>query len=98
MTEEEAVQQGYKVKTAKMGAVNPRMKIYGDTDGLMKAVVDAETGKILGASLFFRQSGEVINSISLAMMAEKDYTFLRDGIFTHPTMSETLNELFSLIK
>lgn len=98
MTEEEAVQQGYKVKTAKMGAVNPRMKIYGDTDGLMKAVVDAETGKILGASLFFRQSGEVINSISLAMKAEKDYTFLRDGIFTHPTMSETLNELFSLIK
>ncbi|WP_304157771.1 DUF5713 family protein [Fusobacterium ulcerans] len=98
MTEEEAIQQGYKVKTAKMGAVNPRMKIYGDTDGLIKAVVDAETGKILGASLFFRQSGEVINSISLAMMAEKDYTFLRDGIFTHPTMSETLNELFSLIK
>lgn len=98
MTEEEAVQQGYKVKTAKMAAVNPRMKIYGDTDGLMKAIVDAETGKILGASLFFRQSGEVINSVSLAMMADKDYTFLRDGIFTHPTMSETLNDLFGLIK
>lgn len=98
MTEEEALQKGYKVKTSKILAANPRMKIYGETDGLLKAVVDAETGKILGASLFFRQSGEVINNIRLVMMAEKDYTFLRDGIFTHPTMSETLNDLFDQIK
>ncbi|BBA51455.1 FAD-dependent oxidoreductase [uncultured Fusobacterium sp.] len=98
MTEEEAIQKGYKIKTSKMPAVTPRMKISGETDGLLKTVVDAETGKILGASLFFAQSGEVINNIRLAMMADKDYTFLRDGIFTHPTMSETLNDLFGQIK
>ncbi len=98
MTEEEAIQKGYKVKTSKMPATTPRMKISGETDGLLKTVVDAETGKILGASLFFAQSGEVINNIRLAMMADKDYTFLRDGIFTHPTMSETLNDLFGQIK
>ena len=98
MTEEETIQKGYKIKTSKMPAVTPRMKISGETDGLLKTVVDAETGKILGASLFFAQSGEVINNIRLAMMADKDYTFLRDGIFTHPTMSETLNDLFGQIK
>ncbi len=98
MTEEEAVKNGYKVKTAKMTPATPRMKISDDTEGLLKAVVDAETGKILGASLFFAQSGEVINSIALAIAADKDYTFLRDNIFTHPTMSEILNDLFGLIK
>ncbi len=98
MTEEEAVKNGYKVKTAKMDPASPRMKISNETEGLLKAVVDADTGKILGASLFSAQSGEVINNISLAISADKDYTFLRDNIFTHPTMSEILNDLFALIK
>ena len=98
MTEEEAVKMGYKVKSAKMLPVTPRMKISNETEGMLKAVVDAETGKILGATIFAAQSGEVINIISLAISADKDYTFLRDNIYTHPTMSETLNDLFGLIK
>lgn len=98
MTEEEAVKAGYKVKSAKMLPVTPRMKISNETEGMLKAVIDAETGKILGATIFAAQSGEVINIISLAISADKDYTFLRDNIYTHPTMSETLNDLFGLIK
>lgn len=98
MTEEEALQKGYKIKTSKMAAASPRMKISGETDGLLKTVIDAETEKILGASLFVAQSGEVINNIRLAMEADKSYTFLKDGIFTHPTVGEILNDLFGQLK
>ena len=98
MTEDEARKNGYEVKTAKMGAASPRMKIAGETDGLLKVVVDAKTNKILGASLFIAQSGELINTIALAMKAGVDYTVLRDGIYTHPTVTEIFNDLFGGVK
>lgn len=98
LTEEEAVKQGYEVKIAKMTPATPRMKIGNETEGFLKAVVDAKTGKILGVSLYCAYSGELINQVALTMVAEKDYTFLRDFIFTHPTASEMLNDLFAQIK
>lgn len=98
LTEEEALKQGYEVKVAKMLPVTPRMKIGNETDGYLKAIVDANTAKILGAALYCAYSGEVINQIAMAMVAEKEYTFLRDFIFTHPTASEMLNDLFAQIK
>lgn len=49
--------------------------------------------KILGAMLFCEASHEMINLLKLAMDVEADYTILRDFIYTHPTMSEALNEL-----
>lgn len=79
-------------------AAMPRTRTIEQTDGLLKAVVDADTGKILGCTLFCAESSEVINTVSLAMRLGQDYTFLRDSIFTHPSMSEALNDLFGLIK
>ena len=73
----------------------PRAKTLGETDGLLKAVIDKNTGKILGCTLFAPDSSEVINSVAIAMKTGQDYTFLRDFIFTHPSMSEALNDLFS---
>ena len=64
--------------------------------GLLKAIIDEETGKILGAHLFCAESQEMINIIKMVMDANLPYTVLRDGIFTHPTMSEALNDLFAL--
>lgn len=64
---------------------------------MMKAVVDAKSGKILGCTLLCAEGSEIINIVATAMKAGEDYTFLRDNIFTHPTMSEALNDLFSLI-
>lgn len=61
--------------------------------GLLKVIVCEETGKILGAMLFCEASHEMINLLKLAMDVEADYTILRDFIYTHPTMSEALNEL-----
>lgn len=73
----------------------PRAKTLGETDGLLKAVIDKNTGKILGCMLFAPDSSEVINIVAVAMKTGQDYTFLRDFIFTHPSMSEALNDLFS---
>ena len=73
----------------------PRAKTLGETDGLLKAVIDKNTGKILGCMLFAPDSSEVINTVAVAMKTGQDYTFLRDFIFTHPSMSEALNDLFS---
>ncbi|QNM14565.1 FAD-dependent oxidoreductase [Fusobacterium hominis] len=94
LTEEEAIKNGYEIKTSKMTPASPRMKISDETEGLLKVVVDAKTDKILGASLFIAQSGEVINTIALAMRTNQNYQVLRDGIYTHPTVTEILNDLF----
>ena len=67
------------------------------TDGLLKVIIDAKTDQILGAHFFCEESHEMINLIKLAMDAKLPYPVLRDGIYTHPTMSEGLNDLFAAV-
>ena len=99
MTEKEAIEKGYEVKTGKLEAMAiPKGKIEGVTDGLLKTVVDAKTDKILGCSLLCNTSHEMINVVAAAIKAEQKYTFLRDMLFTHPTMTEALNDLFGSVK
>ena len=98
LTEKEAIEQGYKIKIAKMAPITPKMKIIDSTKGILKTVVDANTNKILGASLLMEDSAEIINTIAITMKCDKEYYFLKDNIFTHPTVSEILNDLFGLIK
>ena len=99
MTEKEAIEKGYEVKTGKLEAMAiPKGKIEGVTDGLLKIVVDAKTDKILGCSLLCNTSHEMINVVAVAIKAEQKYTFLRDMLFTHPTMTEALNDLFGSVK
>ena len=99
MTEKEAVEKGYEVKTGRLEAMAiPKGKIEGVTDGLLKTVVDAKTDKILGCTLLCNTSHEMINIVAAAIKAEQKYTFLKDMIFTHPTMSEALNDLFGSVK
>ena len=97
MSEAEAVESGHKVKVGRLVVgTMPRAKLLGRTTGLMKAVVDADTGLVLGAQLFCSESQELINMIKIAMDAGLPYTVLRDGIYTHPTMSEGMNDLFAI--
>lgn len=99
LSEKEAQEQGYEVKIARLpAAAIPKAQILGQPIGLLKAVIDAKTNCILGAHLFCAESHEMINLIKLAMDANVSYTVLRDSIFTHPTMSEGLNDLFSSIQ
>lgn len=74
----------------------PKAKVLRKTTGMLKAVIDKDSGKILGAALFCPESYEIINMVKLAMDHDLDYTVLRDFIYTHPTMSEGLNDLFAL--
>lgn len=96
LNEEEARRQNRDIIVKKLPVMAiPRAKTLGETDGLLKAIIDKNTGKILGCVLFAPDSGEVINTVAIAMKTGQDYTFLRDFIFTHPSMSEALNDLFS---
>ena len=83
-----------KVNTLPVAAI-PRARTLGETDGLFKVVVDADTNKILGCSLFGPETSEIINIVSIVMKTGQEYTFLRDYIFTHPSMSEALNDLMN---
>ena len=99
MTEQEARDKGYSVKLARLAvAAIPKAQVLKETTGLLKAVIDAETGLILGAHLYCPESHEMINLLKLAIDTEQPYTALRDNIYTHPTLSEALNDLFSNVE
>jgi len=66
----------------------------GETRGFMKAVVDTDTGAILGCAILGVEGGEVASVIQVAMMGGLTWTTLRDGMFSHPTLAESLNNLF----
>jgi len=96
LTETKAQQQGYAIRVAKLDAsAILRAITEGQTDGLMKAIIDTKTGRILGCSLLCHEAGEVISTVQMVMQAQMPYTVLRDGILAHPTMTEGLNMLFS---
>ena len=99
LTEKAALAQGCKTKTAVIPVTGlPRSHVLGRYTGLLKAVVDADSGLILGAALYCEESHELINIVTLAMNEKLHYTVLRDMIFTHPVMSEALNDLFGAVK
>ncbi len=99
LTETAARAKGHKVKTGTIPVTGlPRSHVLGKYTGLLKAVVDADSGLILGAALYCEESHEMINIVTLAMNEKLPYTALRDMIFTHPTMSEALNDLFGAVK
>lgn len=96
MTEAEAQAAGHDIIVKELPAMAiPRLHVDNATTGLLRAVIDAETKRILGASLLCRNSPEVINIIKTVMDNDLPYTVLRDQIFTHPTVSEALNDLFA---
>ena len=99
ITEEQARASGAAVQVVTLPvAAIPRARVMNDTRGVLKAVVNRETKQILGVSLLCVDSHEMINIIKTVMDAGLPYTTLRNQIFTHPSMSESLNDLFSLIK
>ena len=95
MNEEEARKKNLNFKVNKFTVSSiPRVHTIGKTEGMLKAIIDADTKKILGCTLFCPESSEIINIVAIAMKTGQDYTFLRDFIFTHPSMSESFNDLF----
>jgi pyruvate/2-oxoglutarate dehydrogenase complex dihydrolipoamide dehydrogenase (E3) component len=96
MTEREARASGRPIRVAKlpMSSVARALEV-DEARGFMKAIVDAETGQILGARVLGLEGGEIAALFQVAMMGRLPYTALRDGIFSHPTLAEALNNLFT---
>ena len=95
LTETEARAQGRKIRVAKLPMNHVARALEVDeTRGFMKAIVDAETNQILGAAILGIEGGEIMSALEIAMMGKLPYTALRDGTFAHPTLAESLNNLF----
>ena len=99
LSETEARAQGRKFRIAKM-PMNyvARALEMDESRGFMKALVDAGSDRILGAAVLGIEGGEIMALFQLAMMGNLPYTALRDGIFAHPTLAESLNNLFASLQ
>ena len=96
LNEEEARRQGRNIRVAKMPMNSVARALEMDESrGFMKAIVDVDTGEILGATVLGIEGGEVMAVFEMAIMGKVPYTALRDGIFAHPTLAEGLNSLFA---
>ncbi len=96
MTELEARAKKRKYRVAKM-PMNyvARALEVDETRGFMKAILDSESDQILGAAVLGIEGGEIMAMLQLAMMGRLPFTTLREGIFAHPTLAESLNNLFT---
>ncbi len=95
MTETQARSSGRKIRVAKMPmSYVARALEVDESRGFMKAIVDADSSQILGAAVLGVEGGEIMSQIQLAMMGKLPYTVLKDAVFAHPTLAESLNNLF----
>ncbi|HKT61059.1 MAG TPA: mercuric reductase [Gemmatimonadales bacterium] len=98
LSERDARRQGRPVRVARMPmSYVARALELDESRGLMKALVDPASGQILGAAVLGIEGGELMAAIQLAMMGQVSYTRLRDAVFAHPTLAESLNNLFNTL-
>ena len=96
LSENEAKLRGRAIRVVKMPmSYVARALEVDETRGLMKAIVDSSSGQILGAAVLGIEGGEIMAQIQLAMMGKLPYAVLKDAVFAHPTLAESLNDLFS---
>jgi pyruvate/2-oxoglutarate dehydrogenase complex dihydrolipoamide dehydrogenase (E3) component len=97
LSESEARSTGRAIRVAKMPMNYVARALEVDEPrGFMKAVVDAESGQILGCAVLGIEGGEIMAVLEVAMMGKLPYTVLRDAVFAHPTLAESLNNLFTI--
>ncbi len=95
-TEARAHDRNIKVATMPMNYVARALET-DEPRGFMKAVVDASDGQILGCAVLGIEGGEIMAILQMAMMGKVPYTVLRDAVFAHPTLAESLNNLFATL-
>lgn len=95
MTESQAREAGNQIRVASMPmSAVARAVETAEPRGMMKAVVDASSERILGAAVLGMEGGEIASMLQIAMMGDLPYTALRDGVFPHPGLAESMNNLF----
>jgi pyruvate/2-oxoglutarate dehydrogenase complex dihydrolipoamide dehydrogenase (E3) component len=96
VTETQARKTGRPVRVARMPMSNVARAVEVDeARGFMKAVVDAESEEILGCAVLGIEGGELMAALEIAMLGKLRYPVLRDAVFAHPTLAESLNNLFA---
>lgn len=95
LSEKQAREKGIRIKVATLPMTSVARGIEtGETRGLLKAVVDSDSKRILGAAILAPEGGELMSVLQMAMLGGLTYEQLRDNVFAHPTFSEALNSLF----
>ncbi len=96
LSEAEARERGLPIKIAKM-PMNyvARALEVDESRGFMKVVLDAKTDRILGCAMLGIEGGELMSMIQIAMMGGVTAAVLREATFAHPTLAESLNNLFN---
>ena len=69
-----------------------------ESRGLMKAVVDGDSGEILGFTCLGIEGGEVMAVVQTAMMGGVTYQRLQDAVWAHPSLAESLNNLWGFLR
>jgi pyruvate/2-oxoglutarate dehydrogenase complex dihydrolipoamide dehydrogenase (E3) component len=96
LTEREARERGHDIGVARLTMSHVARAVEAnETRGFMKAVVDRPSGRILGAAVLGLEGGEIAALIQTAMMGGLPYTALRDAVYAHPTLAESMNNLFA---
>lgn len=94
----EARQAGRMVLVAKMPMSHvARALEIDESRGFIKAIVDAKTDELLGATVLGVEGGELMAVLEMAMMGKVTCKSLREAIFAHPTLAESLNNLFAAV-
>ena len=93
LTEKQAKEKGYEVKTAKFPfQANGKALGLGDYAGFVKYVTDAKYGEILGAHLIGPEVTELLPELTLAHLMELTAEEIARNVHAHPSLSETLME------
>ncbi len=99
LNEREAHAQGTKIRVAKLPMTSVARAVEtAETRGFMKAIVDAESDQILGCAILGVEGGEIMSVIQMAMMGHLPYPVLKNAVLAHPTLAESLNNLFSTLE
>ncbi len=95
-TQARANGRAVRIATLPMSSVARAVEV-AEPRGFLKAVVAAESDEILGFAALGLEGGELMAIVQTAMMGKLPYTALRDGVFAHPTLAESLNSLFATL-
>jgi pyruvate/2-oxoglutarate dehydrogenase complex dihydrolipoamide dehydrogenase (E3) component len=99
LSEQEARKAGYKLKIGSVPmAYVARAIERGETNGLMKIVIDADTDRILGATILGAEGGELVQILMALMMADAPWTLFRNAMFIHPTLAEGFFSLMANVE
>lgn len=93
LTEAQAKERGLEIRVGRFPLIgNGKAIALGDPEGLVKTVLDAKTGELLGAHLIGPEVTELIQGYVVGRHLETTGEDLMDTVFPHPTLSEAMHE------